>query len=69
MNTKLTPREYASYRSKATGTIVQAQLIYYYIRRGDIVLEDHDCSECGCSRRVLDVKMTDEFFDLKEAKR
>jgi hypothetical protein len=58
---KLTPREYAKHRSEKTGTIVQAQLIYYYIRKGDLVLET-----CACGRNVLDVPTTNEFFDAKD---
>jgi hypothetical protein len=61
---KMTPREYAKYRSQATGTIVQAQLIYYYVRQHKIELDT-----CECGRRVIDVKLTDEFFRLKEERR
>jgi hypothetical protein len=58
---KLTPREYAAYRSKKTGTIVQPQNVYYYVRTGKLELET-----CDCGRKVLDVKLADEFFDLRE---
>lgn len=62
--TKLTPIEYAKHRSVATGTIVQAQLIYYYIRKGNLRLED-----CACGSRVLDVQTADEFFDERDKRR
>lgn len=61
MNKKLTPRDYARYRSKKTGTIVQAQLIYYYIRQKKLELTD-----CLCGHRVLDVEAADKFFDEKD---
>lgn len=59
--TKLSPREYAEYRSLKTGTVVQAQLIYYYIRTKKLQTEI-----CLCGRKVLDVKTADEFFAEKE---
>lgn len=58
---KMTPREYAVHRSKQTETIIAPQLIYYYVRKGDIVLED-----CQCGRRVLDVELINKFFDEKD---
>lgn len=58
---KMTPRQYAQHRSKLTGTIVQPQNIYYYIRTGAIELET-----CACGNRVLDVKLVDDFFDERE---
>jgi hypothetical protein len=61
---KMSPKEYAASRSRRTGTIVQPQNIYYYIRRGDLSLEACEC----CGRLVVDVKLADEFFDGREQK-
>jgi hypothetical protein len=52
---KLTPREYAKLRGH------NAQLVYYYIRQKQLELE-----YCICGRKVLDVKLTDEFFDSRK---
>jgi hypothetical protein len=60
---KMSVREYAKYKSKVTGTIVQPQLIYYYIRTGKIKEEP-----CICGRKVIDVKSADEFFAKRDAK-
>jgi hypothetical protein len=60
---KMTPTEYAKYRSKETDTIVAPQNIYYYIRIGQLEL-----TTCECGRRVLDVKAADNFFDEREAR-
>lgn len=60
---KLSVREYAELRSLETGTIVQPQLLYYYIRTGKLEVE-----RCLCGRKVIDVKTTNEFFDAKEGK-
>jgi hypothetical protein len=60
---KMTPTEYAKYRSKETDTIVAPQNIYYYIRIGQLEL-----TTCECGRRVLDVKVTDDFFNEREAR-
>lgn len=48
---KLSPREYAILRGK------KPQLVYYYIRRGKLTLE-----ECICGRGVIDVEAADKFF-------
>lgn len=58
---KMTPREYAKYRSSKLGLIIQPQLIYYYIRKGSLPLET-----CDCGRRVLAVKLADDFFDERD---
>jgi hypothetical protein len=58
---KLTPREYAKRRSQQTGTIVQAQLVYYYVRKGELALET-----CACGRNVIDIQEADRFFDAKD---
>lgn len=58
---KLSPREYAERRSLVTGTIVQPQMIYYYVRTKKLRLEI-----CQCGRKVLDVKTADEFFEERE---
>lgn len=60
---KVTPCEYARLRSKQTGTIVQPQRIYYYIRTNHLQLEP--CDHCGRSG-LLDVKLADEFFDERD---
>ena len=61
---KMSVIEYAKWRSKKTGELVQAQLIYYYIRTGKIKQEN-----CICGRKVIDVKSADTFFAHQEAKR
>lgn len=61
---KMTPREYAKRRSQETGTIVQPQNIYYYIRTGHIPLET-----CECGRKVIDVKVADDFFNERDKKK
>ena len=48
---KLTPREYAKLNGMAP------QLVYYHVRQGHLKLE-----HCICGRRVIDVKLADEFF-------
>jgi hypothetical protein len=48
---KLSPREYGLSHG------IKPQLVYYYIRKGDLKLED-----CICGRRVIDVATADEFF-------
>ena len=53
--TKLSPREYALLRGK------KPQLIYYYIKKRKIVLE-----QCICGRNVIDVEAADKFFAAKE---
>lgn len=53
---KLTPKEYARFRS-----ISSPQLVYYHIRNGKIELET-----CICGRAVIDVKAADEFFKKGE---
>ena len=58
---RMTPRDYARYRSRKTDTIVQAQLVYYYARRGEIELAPCPC----CGNRVLETNIVDEFFDKK----
>lgn len=55
---KLTPREYA----KARG--MNPQLVYYYIRKGDIKKEI-----CVCGRSVIDVRDADEAISTKAAAR
>lgn len=49
---KLSPREYALLRGK------KPQLVYYYIRKNKIQLE-----QCICGRNVIDVEATDKFFN------
>lgn len=48
---KLSPREYALLRGK------KPQLVYYYIRKGKLELE-----QCICGRNVIDVEAADTFF-------
>ena len=48
---KLSPREYAKMRGK------KPQLVYYYIRKNKIQLE-----QCICGRNVIDVAEADSFF-------
>lgn len=48
---KLSPREYALLRGK------KPQIVYYYIRRGKIKME-----QCICGRNVIDVEAADKFF-------
>jgi hypothetical protein len=59
--TKLSVREYAERRSLQTGTIVQPQLLYYYVRTGKLHTET-----CICGRKVLDVATTDKFFEERD---
>lgn len=54
---KLTPREYARLRG------MNAQLIYYHVRKDNLKIE-----LCICGRKVLDVKTTDRFFEESRAK-
>jgi hypothetical protein len=49
---KLTPREYGRLRN------IQPQLVYYHLRQGHIELE-----LCVCGRKVIDVAITDAFFE------
>jgi hypothetical protein len=53
--TKLSPREYGLSHG------IKPQLVYYYIRKGDLKLET-----CICGRHVIDVAMADEFFRKDE---
>lgn len=52
---KLTPREYAQLRN------MQPQLIYYHIKKGNLKREI-----CICGRKVIDVKLTDAFFEERK---
>lgn len=56
--TKLSVREYALSRG------MQPQLVHYYIGTGRLEIE-----RCVCGRKVLDVKLADEFFANKKDKR
>lgn len=49
--TKLSPREYGLSHG------IKPQLVYYYIRKGNLKLET-----CICGRHVIDVATADEFF-------
>jgi hypothetical protein len=49
--TKLSPREYGLSHG------IKPQLVYYYIRKGELKLED-----CICGRHVIDVEAADMFF-------
>jgi hypothetical protein len=49
--TKLSPREYGLSHG------IKPQLVYYYIRKGELKLEN-----CICGRHVIDVATADEFF-------
>lgn len=60
---KMSPREYAVYRSKLTGMKIAPQLIYYYIRNRKIELE-----QCVCGRPVIDVEAADAFFAERDKK-
>jgi hypothetical protein len=55
---KLSVREYARARG------MQPQLVHYYIGRGRLQIE-----KCICGRKVLDVKLADEFFATKKDQR
>ena len=55
---KMTPREYA----KSKG--LQPQLVYYYIRQGDI-----KTVFCDCGRKVIDVAGANAFFDERARKK
>lgn len=48
---KLSPREFALLRG------IKPQLVYYYIRKQKIRLE-----QCICGRNVIDVESADKFF-------
>ena len=52
---KLTPIEYARMRN------MKPQLVYYHIRAGHIEIE-----RCQCGRKVVDVKLSDEYFGKGE---
>lgn len=49
--TKLSPREYGRLRG------IKPQLVYYYIRKGELKPE-----QCICGRNVIDVDVADQFF-------
>jgi hypothetical protein len=53
--TKLTPIEYGRLRK------ISPQLIYYHLRQQHITLE-----RCICGRKVIDVKLADEYFKVGE---
>lgn len=55
---KMTPREYA----KSKG--LQPQLVYYYIRQGDIKTES-----CQCGRNVIDVASANAFFAERDKRK
>lgn len=55
---KLSPREYASLRKRTP------QLVYYYIRQGEIKSE-----KCICGRKVIDVAEADKLFAAKDKKK
>jgi hypothetical protein len=61
--TKMSVIEYARYKSRVTGTKVQPQLVYYYLRTGKIKEEI-----CICGRKVIDVQSADEYFAKRDAK-
>jgi hypothetical protein len=52
---KLSPREYALLRG------MKPQLVYYYIRKRKLTLE-----QCICGRNVIDVALADQFFKLSK---
>ncbi len=56
---KMSVREYGKLRG------IQPQLVYYYIRTGQ--LQEEHCSECG--RKVIDVVTTDRFFAERNVKK
>lgn len=51
---KMSVREYAKYKK------MEPQLVYYYIRKGDIIAE-----ACVCGRKVIDVATADKFLDSR----
>lgn len=55
---KLSPREYAQLRG------LSPQLVYYYIRKNSIPVE-----HCICGRKVIDVALTDKFFEAIKHKK
>jgi hypothetical protein len=55
---KMSVREYAKFKDMAP------QLVYYYIRTGKLKEE-----VCICGRKVLDVKLADELFAKRDAKK
>ena len=55
---KLTPREYARLRG------MSPQLVYYHIRNHD----ELELENCICGRKVLDVKLADEYFNFNQDK-
>jgi hypothetical protein len=55
---KLTPREFA----KLVG--IAPQLVYYYIRSGQLEIEN-----CICGRKVVDVKKAQAVVDDKRKKK
>ena len=57
---KMTPSDYARYRTRKTGVLFQAQLLYYYIRIKKVKVH-----ECPCGRSVVDRKEVDEFLNGK----
>jgi hypothetical protein len=55
---KLTPREYGRMRG------ISPQLVYYHLRVGNL-----DRETCICGRKVIDVKLADEFFNKDKVDR
>lgn len=60
--TKLTPIEYARMRN------MKPQLIYYHLRtHNDPTADKHiQLETCLCGRKVVDVKLADEYFEKGE---